>query len=86
MNMAISLAVEKPETRRGRKAVRDLVDTFDNLMEEYGISPVTWIMSEEGPKLVFKAYIPADCMPEYDEAADHIASCFRDLCDYEEAE
>lgn len=76
MTPVMRIAVDKPRTPTERNAIVDLVDKFDELFELYDISPVVWTADEEEAKLAFVAYIPPDCMPEFDEAADKIAELF----------
>ena len=76
MTPVMRIAIDKPRSPAEQQAIVDLVDKFDELFGLYDISPVVWTADEEEDKLAFVAYIPPDCMPEFDEAADRISELF----------
>ena len=59
------------------KAVATWIKSFDRLFAQYDVGPVTWEAVESEDKLTFVAWIPRDCMPEFEEAADFIAESFQ---------
>lgn len=79
MNKVIKLTIDKPDTRRGRSAIAELVKSLDDLLESYDVFPVLWTSDVDEEGVVFTAYIPADCMPEFDQAADCLASRFNEF-------
>lgn len=74
MVKALQIAIDK-------KAVNDSGDTaaiatwiksFDKLLANYNVMHVAWEAVESDGKLVFSAWVPADCLPEFENAADFI--------------
>ena len=78
MHLALSVAVEKPSNEREKNFIGDLIKAFDKLLRDYEVEPVVWDTSETDSRFVFDAYIPGDCLPEFDECADFITEMYED--------
>lgn len=76
MNRVLKIAVDKPTNKGEKEAIGTLIKSFDRLLNQYEIDPVIWEADEDGDRFVFEAYIPGDCLPEFDECADFINECF----------
>lgn len=79
MPRAMKIAIDKPTTPKESRACAKLVEALDTLMTTNEVEPVTWVASEEDDKLIFEAYIPADCMPEFDLISDYLAESYSDF-------
>ena len=79
MPLAMKIAIDKPSSTKESRACADLVQALDTLMTTNEVEPVTWVASEEDDKLVFEAYIPADCMPEFDMISDFLAESYSEF-------
>ena len=73
MHLALKISIDNPTCPRESKGCASLIEMMDKILVSHKIEPVTWITDESDGKLLFEAYIPADCMPELDEAAEFIA-------------
>lgn len=60
----------------GRQAVTTWIKSFDTLLEYHNVSPVTWEAHEVESKLVFTAWIPHDCLPDFENVADEITEVY----------
>jgi len=76
MIQALRLSLERPNTQEGKEAIATLVKSFDTLLQDYNIDPIMWMADEEDTRFIFTAYIPPDCLPELDIAADFIEDTF----------
>jgi len=76
MHKAIRVSVDKPTDPSEVEMCTLLIKKLDKLLVDNEISPVTWTADHVDDKVVFTAYIPADCLPELDQAADVIASYY----------
>jgi len=76
--LKISLDKSQIKDEGDRKGLATWLKSYDKLLSYYNVEPVTWEALEEDDKFVFIAWIPPDCLPEFEEAAEFISETYRD--------
>ena len=79
MHLALKIAIDKPTCPSEARAVAALVNAMNDVLVSHDVTPVTWFADENDTKLIFEAYVPADCLPELDQAADFLAECYAEF-------
>ena len=81
MIKALQISIDKTSLKDegDTKAVATWIKSFDKLLEFHNVFPVTWEATENDGKLVFTAWIPPDCLVDFEEAADEISEVYGDF-------
>ena len=76
--LRISLDSDRVKDDGDKQAIATWVKSYDKLLLQFGVEPVTWTSDEEDGKMIFSAWIPPDCLPEFNKAATFLSEAFRD--------
>ena len=81
MVKALKIAIDRENIKDDgdMSAITTWIESFDRLFAQQNVSPVVWETSETDDKVIFTAWIPPDCLPEFDEMSDFIAETFSKL-------
>lgn len=76
MVKALQICLDKSSIRDDNQAIATWIKSFDKLLEFHNVSPVTWEAQEIDSKLIFTAWIPPDCLSDFENVADEIAEVY----------